>query len=354
MSLATITNELWRFFKDNLLRIIIGSVLISVITVGARYFITDFIFFDRHEAVAYLETVYSKEPSSFKAVVTIEDGQIFSNAHLFDDYFSSPEVVEYIESETGLEFQQTFDSEHTLELYKSPSFRGAISGIRDNASGTFIFRILAGQTAEENLKIAEAYRDLLESGEIQFMSNQQADIIVEPFIGEIVDTEEYLSVPTIDTLSVYRSNNARSLFVYSVLGFIVGLILMTAIYFLLRLRKPKINYAFEYVWDLNDQHLLVNSTKENASMTLQDAISIPMLKSRWIVAQNPILTSDDGSMSEDNEQFISNLHDVSHDMKSPQQIVLVIQSNHTDKQWLKDQMSMAKLYNVPIKIVHNY
>lgn len=354
MSLATITNELWRFIKDNLLRILIGSLVISVLTVGARYFITDFLFSDRKEAVEYLETVYSQEPSSFKAIVTIEDGQILSNAHLFDDYFSSPDVVERIENETGIEFQQTLDSERTLELFKSPSFRGSISGVRDNASGTFIFRILVGQTAEENLAIANAYRDLLESDEIQFMVNQQADITVEPFIGEIIDTEEYLNVPTINTLSVYHSNNARSLFVYSVLGFIVGLILMTALFFLLRLRKPKINYAFEYVWDLKDQHLLVNSTKADAAITLQDAISIPRLDSRWVVAQTPLANVEQDSFTTENELFMGSLNDVSHTTSSADQIVLVIQSNHTDKQWFKDQMSMAKLYNVPIKIVHNY
>lgn len=347
-------NELWRFFKDNLLRIVIGSLLIAIITVGARYFITDFIFSDKQEAADYLETVYSQEPSSFKAVVTIEDGQIFSNAHLFDDYFSSPEVVELIESETGIDFQQTIESEHTLELFKSPSFRGSISGVRDTASGTFIFRILAGQTAEENLAIATTYRDLLESGDIEFMTNQQATITVEPFIGEIVDTEEYLNVPTLDTLSIYRSNNARSLIVYGVLGFIVGLILMSGLFFLLRLRKQKINYAFEYVWDLNDQHVLVNSTKTGASINLQDAIRIPTLQNRWVIAQNPLADFASDAKNEENELYIANLHELSHQIPSPKQIVLVIQANHTDKQWFKDQMSMATLYNVPIKIVHNY
>ncbi|MGO1432291.1 MAG: hypothetical protein ACTHVZ_00810, partial [Ruoffia tabacinasalis] len=78
MSLATIINELWRFFKDNVVRILIGALVISVITVGARYFITDILLSDRQEAADYLEEVYTQEPSSFKAVVTIEDGQIFS------------------------------------------------------------------------------------------------------------------------------------------------------------------------------------------------------------------------------------------------------------------------------------
>lgn len=353
MSLATVMSELWRFFKDNLLRIIIGSLLISVITVGARYFITDYIYSDKQESVEYLETVYSQEPSSFKAIVTIEDGQVFSNAHLYDDYFTSPEVVQLIEQQTGIEFQQTLDSEHNLELFKSPTFRGSISGIRDTASGAFIFRILAGQTAEENLAVANAYKDLLESGNIPFMANQNIEITVEPFIGEIVDTEVYLNVPTFDTLSIYRSNNARSVVVYGVLGFIVGIILMTGLFFLLRLRKKKINYAFEYSWDMEDQHILVNTSKVGSTVNLQDAIRIPILDHRWVIAQNP-LADLDNQTDDLNEVYISNLHELNTQLHSPRQIVIVIQANHTDKQWLKEQMIMAKLYNVPIKLVHNY
>lgn len=353
MSLATIINELWRFFKDNIVRILIGALVISVITVGARYFITDILLSDRQEAADYLEDVYTQEPSSFKAVVTIEDGQIFSNPHLFDDYFTSPQVVEAVEETTGIEFQETIDSEKKLELFKTPTFRGSISAVRDNASGVFIFRVLAGKTAEENLAIANAYRDLLASGEIPFMDNQFADITLEPVIGEVLDTEEYLSLPTVETLSVYRSNNARSLIVYGVLGFVVGLILTSGIVFLQRLRKSKINYAFEYAWDLDDQHILVHSSHEGAVYNVQDAIRIPAVNLRWIVSQSA-LSEDFEDTNDSSERFISKLQEVKSDEQAPKQIVIVIQANHTEKRWLKDQMTMATLYNVPLKLVHVY
>lgn len=353
MSLATIISELWRFVKDNIVRILIGALVISIITVGARYFITDILLSDRQEAADYLEKVYTQEPSSFKAVVTIEDGQIFSNPHLYDDYFTSPQVVAAVEEETGIEIQETLDSERLLELFKTPTFRGSISAVRDNASGVFIFRVLAGQTPEENLAIANAYRDLLASGEIPFMENQFADITLEPMIGEVVDTEEYLSLPTVDTLSIYRSNNARSLIIYGVLGLIVGLILTTGIIFLQRLRKNKINYAFEYAWDLDDQHILVHNSHTDSVYNVQDAIRIPAVNSRWIISQSA-LSEEINDVDETSERFISKLQEVKSDELAPNQIVIVIQANHTEKRWLKDQMTMATLYNVPLKLVHVY
>lgn len=353
MSLATIISELWRFFKDNLVRIIIGAFVVSVITVGARYFITDILLSDRQEAADYLEGVYSQEPSSFKAIVTIEDGQVFSNPHLYDDYFTSPEVVAAIEAQTGIEFQQTIDSEHSLELVKTPTFRGSISAVRDNASGVFIFRILVGQTAEENLAIANAYRDLLISGDIPFMEKQTANIILEPMIGEVVDTEVYLSVPTIDTLSIYRSNNARSLIIYGVLGLIVGLILTTGLVFLQRIHKKKINYAFEYAWDLEDQHILIDHSHGSTVYNIQDAIRIPVVDSRWIVSQSA-LTEDFITDNTASERFVSKLQEIQTDETAPKQIVIVIQANHTEKHWLKEQMTMARLYNLPLKLVHVY
>lgn len=351
MSLVTIINEILRFLKDNIIRIILGALAIALLTVGARYFISTILLTDQQEAADNLEQILEQEPASFRAIVTIEDGQIFSNPHLYDDYFTTPEVVEQIENNTGVDVSQTLEYERTLELYKTPTYRGTIAGLRDIASGVFTFRFLVGASAEENLAVAQAYRDLLVSEDMPFSDKHSIDIIVEPVMGELVDTETYTNIALPEILNIYRSNDAPALIIYGIVGFIAGIILMSGITFLLRLRKKKITYAFEYSWDFQDQHIVVNEDKADSSPALQEVINTPPLEARWIVMQSQLSEQMPQSM-EDSGNLMVSLNQVNTLDEMPREIVIVINSNHTEKEWYEKQMTMARLYNTPLKIIH--
>lgn len=352
MSLTTIISELWRFFKDNILRILLGALLVAFLTVGGRYLISNYLFADQKESADYLAEIYKQEPASFKAVVTIEDGQLFSNAHLYDDYFTTPAVVAAVEEETGVAIQETLDHEQVLELFKSPSFRGSIGGVRDAASGVFIFRFLVAENAEDNLRVAQAYRDILINTDIPFAENHTINIVVEPAIGEMLDIEEVTSLANPEVLDIYQSENVPSMVIYGVLGFVIGIILMTFFFFLLRLRKTKIAYAFEYAWDMNDQHVIIDNKSDTYLYSLKNAIRTPLLSNRWIISQNPLADKAWQKSSSDGEMMVADLGEMADLDQGPKQIVIIVSANHTDKSWYKEQLALAKLYNVPVKIIH--
>lgn len=352
MSLITVISELWRFFKDNFLRILLGAVLIAFLTVGGRYVVSNYLFADQKASADYLSHIYSQEAASFRAVVTIEDGQLFSNAHLYDDYFTTSELVDLVEERTDVSIQETLDHELVLELYKTPTFRGSIGGVRDTATGIFIFRFLVGDNAEENLRVAQAYRDILINESVPFAGNHNINIITEPAIGEMLDIEEFTSLASPEVLSIYNSDSVPSIVVYGALGLMIGIIIMTFIYFLLRLRKPKIAYAFEYVWDMNDQHVIIDTDQANYLDNLKYAIRTPYIDHRWIISQNPLGDQSLSENSANNEIMSSNLAEMVELQQMPHQIVIIVSANHTTKIWYKEQLALSRLYNVAVKVIH--
>lgn len=338
MSLATIISEIWRLFRDRLKTIFFGAFIIGLLAAGGRYFLGHYLYGDLQEASSHLEHVFQQEPASFRAIVTIEDGQILSNPNLYDVYFTTPKVVEEVEEATGIELNPTLESEDILELYKTPSYRGSIAGVRDQASGVFTFRFLVGQDAEENLRVAQAYQEILETQAIPFAQSHDIEIIQDAEIGELFDIEVYDVVPTEGTMNPYQLSSSRPMIIYGVLGFVVGLIVVLGIIFLHRLIQKQIEYAFEYTWDINDTHVLV----PGSDPSLEQLIQLPNY-------QHSYLLSQEGQSLESIGALHNQLSAIPEDVD---QIVILIQSNHTTKTWYNQQYKLAKLTRKPLKIVH--
>lgn len=350
MNLSTVLREFWRLIRNNKFKIFIGALIITAITVGLRYSLTLYVFGGKQEAVTQLEQTFDQEPAIFKTVITVEDGQIFSNAYAYDEFFTTPEVVQYIEQETGIAFGHTLQNEIDAELLKTATYRGSIAGIRDSASGIFTFRFLVGATAEENLAIAQAYRDLLVNQTIPFIETQNVNIILEPVNAELLNIDTTPYVATIDTLNIYRSNRVKPLIVYGVIGFVIGIIVMIVGLILIRIFHQTIHYAFEYSWDFADQHVLFN-TDNPSDVSLKDYL--PTQGSYWIVAQ-------EGA----SRPISSILNDVTHIYQevpvdelqsSPAGIlVIIVQSHITTKNWYQRQLELGRLYHQDIRIIHTY
>lgn len=339
MSLLTIIGELWRLLKDNIVRILLGSILVSFLVVGGRYMLGQYLYGDVQSSSQYLQEVFQQEPASFKVIVTIEDGQILSNSYVYDDYFTSPEIVDFIESQTGIEYSQTLQAEKDLDLYKTPSYRGSIAGVRDNASGVFTFRFLVGETAEENLTIAQAYQDLMESDQVAFAENHSIDITEDASIGEKFDIEVYDMVATPEIINKYIVDSSRPLIIYGVLGFILGFMISYALVFLLQLGKSRIQYAFEYGWDIEDYHLMLKQDHNSLANLVQE------LSNQGASVYAEIL---DNTRVEVNP--IDFLTDYQTNDSQPNYII--VKANQTDKDWYRQTYQMAKLNHQPVTIIH--
>lgn len=337
MSLVTIMSELLRFVKDNLVKIVIGAVIFAIALAGGRYYLGKKAFNEHREAYQQLKEVYAQEPAEFQFVITNEDGTLFGNSFVLDEYFSQPNVVKQVEQVAGVSFELTLTNEQALELYKTPQYRGGLAAIRNLSSDVITLRILVAPTAEENLKVAQTYKAYIESGEVPFLIGKKVTFLNEPAIGEKLNLEVVTSVAMPESLNLYAGPNTKSLVVYGVLGLIAGTLAVTAVLFVIQLSKKTIRYGFDYAWELNHVHIMYR--EEQSEVSLDELVQTPAKSNRLIVAQQAIVSLES----------VSQLSDATDE---PSEIVVLIQSNITTKEWYQAQMVLAQLYRAPLKIIH--
>lgn len=350
MSLNTLFQELIRFIKDNLWRIIVGMIIGVLVAVSARYFISEFLLKEKSEAYDYLSVAYEQEPAEFQAAITIQDGDVFSNSNIYDDYFSSPAVVKQVEEKTGISFAQWIKSEQVLELKKNANFRGGIAAIRDSSSGLITFRFLVAKTSEENLKIAQAYEEILKSSEINFNKAHRIEITRPSEIIELLDLDEVTTVPTYATLNMFDGLSLKNIIIYTVVGSFIGFMLTVIVLWIKRGKNGKINYTFEYTWGMDDDHLLVSKDHSEDDINIEDVIKLTPVKDKIVLLQSNF--ADIHQFEGPDTKIISHLEDASELQMIPNEIIIIIISNMTDKSWFNHQYKLAKLINKPIKIVH--
>ena len=354
MSIRTLLSELWRFLKDNKLRIFLGGCLFALLAVGVRYGLDHWVLAKDQAAYEYLSQTYAGEPAEFQGIVTIEDGSIMNNSYIYDEYFSSPQVITKVEEETGVDLKRFQESETLLELYKSNQFRGGIAAIRDQSSNVITFRFLVSPNEEDNLKVAQAYYNLLQSEEVAFMDKQEITLLDQPQLGEMLDLERFKEIPTEESLSPYGQTSTVMFIVYGLAGFLVGLMLSLVFLFIRQLIKPTIDYAFDYAWDYDDKHILVRNQDGKLDQRLPGLMSVPLGQKRLVVSQGSgqhRVVEHIQSINEDT-LMVNDLALDNPELASIDEIVILVQSYLTQKAWYRHQVELAHLYGKPIRIIH--
>lgn len=341
MSLSTVIRELWHFFLDYIWKFILWGIIGAVFLTFGHWLLAEHRESIDQEAYDYLEMVYSQEPAEFQALISLEDGEVFGNSYVFDEYFTSPEILNQMEELTDVPLNKWINSEHALELFKTSLFRGGIAGIRNTSSGVITFRFLVAPTAEENLKVANAYRDLLMAeNSIPFMESQTPTIMLEPMIGEVLDLEQVTEVPTENTLTIFNHQNLLTKMVVLIAGFIVGAGLSFVFYFIKRLLSDTIVYAFEYQWYYEDFHRLIEQTDDLDTLMIKNSLPLE------VIAQFPI------NNNAIHKSISETLHTIVKDSDPGKECIIVIQSGQTTKEWYKVQFNTAKYYHLPLQIIH--
>lgn len=369
MSLTTILSELWRFIWNKKVKILIGAVIIGVLSILGSYFLTNLnsqptdseesqeqteamTNEDFEESRSYLTEIYEQIPAEFEIFVQLEDGNVFTNSFIFDEYFSSPEVVEEVENRTGTSFGDTLEHEERLELYKTSQYRGSIAGIRNTSSNVITIRVQAGESAEENLAISEEFLNMLENQEIPFAQGLKITVMDAPQnIENLVegDLEMVSSPAALGTFAPAESEN-RSLALYGVGGFIMGLLIMSVLLFIVQLFKDTISYAFQYSWDFDDHHILYTANDSDENKELVELILYPKVEHQVILSQ------ESNTINELIGQY-GDLENASISQKlslttvRPEEVVLLVENDVTGKNWYNEQYHLAEIYGSKIKII---
>lgn len=353
MNITTLIREFFRFLRDNGLRISLGALGLALLFAGGRYYLSQHRPAEEEAAYAYLLPRYSQKPAEFQGVVTTAQGEVFHNSYIFDEYFSQEDVVATIEADTGIQFGDWLDHEEALGLNKTSQYRGALAAIRNTSTGVITFRFSLAETPEENLRIAQAYQDLFLSEEIPFMEDQKASLMTPAQVGELLDLERNNpGVATPEILSIYYSAGWKDLALYGGIGLILGAFLALGILLVRQACQARIQYAFEYGWDIQDGHLLLDRQQVSGDGLLawiQQTGQGPGI----ILVQGGLFQSQTASEFDlDNPSVaINSLTQLRKDQE-PEEIVFIIYSNHSLKAWYQKEYALASYYGKPIRIVH--
>src|SRR5699024_12605399 len=101
---------------------------------------------------------------------------------------------------------------------KSRDFRGGLAAVRNTSTDEITMRVLVGQTAEENLAVAEAIYQYIVDGNVPIYENYDLTFLSTPDIGEDLTVDENMMIPTSETLSGLQPQaTGDSLVIYAVL-----------------------------------------------------------------------------------------------------------------------------------------
>lgn len=344
MSLWEIMAELIRFMRNQWIRIALGAVLFSAIAVGVRYMTSGPSSPELQAAYDDLYERYAQEPAEVQFVVLNEDGTLFENSFIFDEYFSQSEYIQKVEEETGIKFEGWIDAEILMDLQKNSTYRGGLAVLRNTSSSTMTLRVLVAKSSEENLAIAKAYQKLLESNDLPILEGKTVSILMPAAIGEVLPE---IMFPNLATVSVLNSNaqlTLKNMLVFGVAGAIAGAVLVIILLLFMRLLDPVIRYAFDYTWRFQDYHMTIN---ENNHDSMYSYLTLPYNVSRIIVTMQPSTIN----LQNNNLHVLDTLSNISDEVE---EIVMIVHANATTKEWFHQQYQLARLLQARIKIIHIY
>lgn len=337
-------NDIKKLLTHNKLLIIIVTAIVTIMVAFASF---SFSFFNtKSDEEPLVVEGENNNPGIFRIYVEQEDGTIYINSMIIEEYFLLPKVIAEAERKTGVEISDLLDEEVEENFEKTQYDRGALGLSRNGSTHIFTFTTDVG-TEAENLKVAEFYFDYLNSGELNMLENKHVYIVSEP---EVFDAKSYAASDiVVEQSSMNNSTDfsikeiALSILAGIILGFFTGTFITLAKSFI----SKKISYSFNYAvsdydkilamekgnWDLLVRKLL--HTTKNLVVIFNEGNSNE-LREELLKHSNINLISEEGQFvnGKANVLLANNLSDVSPQI-ALDNVVVLIDTFNTDKKWYK-------------------
>lgn len=338
--------ELSKLFKKNKRSIIISMFVFALLIFGgvsALNYLSDS---TKNEDSLPSFQNNENNPGIFRMYVEQEDGTIYINSMIIEEYMLLPEVLKQAESETGVEITDVLLEEIQENFVKTQYDRGALGLSRNGSTHIFTFTTNVG-TEEENLKVAEFYYNYILSENINMLDNKLVYIVSEP---EIYNPESFAASDI--QIDVQKDNGSSS--IMSILMTIIGSLLASLILAILfvtvkQLLNKKINYAFSYGVADTDRLVLVDS---NDTKNVLRLIKNSRQKQLLLISEFDIPLELKNEI--ENIPGVLVVHhvdelDVDYDISLP---YLFVESGKTNKKWYREQFKKLHLYTDMLTVIH--
>jgi len=349
--------ELIKFLKSNVSKIVIGSIITSIVFGGLSFVFGSTTINDLNNKFETLEIDSEAinpeaRQANFKFYIEDNENDVFINNLLIGEYFTTPEILEDASNETNTNLKEIVkETDNEAIIANNQSAPEQIIGVNRNGS-THIHTFYVNIGSEsDNLRIANYYYDYLTENNIPFLDDKTIYVFQEPEILELDEEEENVRETTNNHSVIY------DVILSLIVGALFGIIAVILVLFVLTLFSKKLIYSFSYSTLEEDYFFLIDSQIEYSKENLEELLSLPPNARKVIINENDNVIQNsefnDIKTNLDNTENIEVVNNIL-EIEAPEEmdrIIYIIKENITSRKWYNNQRKLSKNLGVPVVII---
>jgi|SRR5699024_8219227 len=342
--------EILKFIKNNIMKIVLGTALITVGFVWINNRSTTMELDDNSESKGESVVEVDSEPATFRFFIENSEGAAFTNNLLIEQYITRSSVLETVSNETNTNLLKLIEEtgNSTLVNYNESGESKIIGIARDGNSHLLEFYVNIGNETD-NLKIANYYFAYITEENIPFIANKSISVFHEPRIKDLTDEITFDSIDN-------QGSVVRSITKNIVIGLILGLVVTVSLLLILSFLSQKLVYSFSYSLGEDDFFFLIDKKLDYKDELIQ-ILSMPTNSNRVVILENnvDILNEElNGLLSsfsgDENFSKYNNILDVVNP-GATDRIIYVLQENKTSREWYNKQRRLGRAYDIPTIVI---
>ena len=280
-----------------------------------------------------------------------EDGDVFSNNVLIEEYITLPHVLEEVAEVTNTSIDQLVE-ETGNEIVPGTQSSDRIKVIhvnRDTSSNLQAIYVNVGDE-QRNLRIINYFHDFIQDESIPFLEDKNVFIFKQPYIVDFDDEDETDLTQNVESISSWSP--VRTI----VEGIILGVVLSIVILVISGFFSRKLSYFFFYTL-LDEDYFILMDKHLNNHEEVYDVLRNPFEKNTVVLQEKNIEPS--------NQEFESIFRDLVDkpsvaqvenfmSIASPKevdQLVYIVKEGETSRDWYNKQRKVEKAYDIPVVVI---
>lgn len=348
--------ELFKFLKNNLPKMILGIILVAGLFIWSSYRanMTQLENIENVESVDKqdgADFIVETEPAFFQFIVEYEDGSLFNNPLLIEEYILQEEVLNQASTVTNTNLNLVKVIENTennvLVDINDFGYSKVIGVYRDDATYINEFYVNVGNE-RENIRIANFFYDYISEGQIPFIADKDIYFFEDPKILSIEDETEA-------TLETESQQINFSLIKNLIIGSILGVLLSSAALLGLTFLSKKLKYSFSYTIQEDDYYFLVDN-KLDYEEELKELLFTPQSANRIVVKEEHNADVDYfgkllGDMLPNESINRTNNFLMIENPSQIDRLIYIIEEDVTSRKWYNSQRKLDRAYEIPTVII---
>lgn len=345
--------DLKRFLVNSFKKLILLSTLLIVVIIGLIYIYKNNSNLDAAEESVENEfnDMEDSKEAYFRFYIENHDGEYFNNAKIIDELFNLDETYVSVKNNTGIDLLKLVEKQDLKEKEdlnekeeesqdSSKTYQPVI--VKVDSSSNIITATFETGNSDKNLEIAEFYRNYLFTEEMEILKNKTVYSIeaIKLFDGEENN----------DNTEIEKTSSNKFSVIDGFIAVALGVTFSFLFIFSKELFSRKLNYSFSYNTGDPD-YFIVYDLKDENSTYAEQFVKIPFDHNRITLCENNLKNIKEMDAYFLGELKITNsLSNLDKDTQIDEIIIKVI-SKHTSRQWYNQQLELAKLWGVPVKVI---